>query len=77
MHLLNVLDKGNVSVLPKLIGDFETFSNNLLAARNSIYWVWFLKILIFFVFCLEEEMKKRGGVMVVALKHFFFAPRSP
>ena len=77
MHLLNVLDKGNVSVLLILIGDFETFSNNFLAARNSIYWVWFLKILIFFVFCLEEEMKKRGGVMVVALKHFFFRSKEP
>ena len=37
MHLLNVLDKGNVSVLLILIGDFETFSNNFLAARNIVF----------------------------------------
>ena len=52
------------------ISDFETFSNNFfLVARNSLYYVWFLGKLITFMFYLEEEMKKRGGAIIVQTFH--------
>ena len=68
------------------ISDFETFSNNFfLLARNSLNYVWFLGKIITFVFYLEEEMKKRGGAIIVQTFHghfietfLFLAPtRSP
>ena len=52
------------------ISDFETFSNNFfLLARNSLDYVWFLGKIITFVFYLEEEMKKRGGAIIVQTFH--------